>query len=226
MFRFTKADRFWKTPEETFEVWKKSTKDRPCDYTGMTYEKLSQGSGIQWPCNEKYPNGKERLFEDHVFFTDWNHCESYGHDLETGAMITPVDYKAMNPNGRAILKSCNYKPARETVNDEYPFALMTGRNVFQFHTRTKTGRAKRLHAAAPDAKAQISREDAQSLDIEDGDMVVVKSRRGKVQMPAGVGDMEKGKVFVPMHWGYFDRTDDRSRAGNELTIGEFVLNYI
>jgi len=166
-----------------------------------------------------YPNGKERLFDNHIFPTDWKHCESYGHDLETGATLTLEAYKAINPNGRAILKSCNYKPAREIVNDEYPLALMTGRNTFQFHTRTKTDRASRLHAAAPDARAQISRDDAESLDIEDGDMVVVKSRRGKVQIPAAVGDIDKGKVFVPMHWGYFDSTDDRARAGNELTIG-------
>lgn len=51
----------WKTSEEAFKAWAKFTVDRPCDYTGMTYEKLSRGTGIQWPCNEKYPNGKERL---------------------------------------------------------------------------------------------------------------------------------------------------------------------
>jgi anaerobic selenocysteine-containing dehydrogenase len=42
----------WKTPEEAFEAWKACSKGRPCDYSGLTYVKLSEGSGIQWPCNE------------------------------------------------------------------------------------------------------------------------------------------------------------------------------
>ena len=45
----------WNTPEEAFEAWKECTKGRPCDYTGMSYAKLTGGSGIQWPCNEKFP---------------------------------------------------------------------------------------------------------------------------------------------------------------------------
>lgn len=210
----------YNTPEEAFEHWKITTVGRPCDYSGLSYEKLSKGSGIQWPCNEKYPNGKERLFGDGIFPTKSEECESYGHDLETGATLTAEAYKAMNPNGRAILKACNYKPAREMVNDEYPFSLMTGRNVFHFHTRSKTGRSKILKKAAPDANARISTEDAKILDIEDGDMIVVSSRRGKIQVPAAIGNIDKGKVFVPMHWGYFDKDDDRSKAGNELTVGE------
>lgn len=51
----------FKTQEEAFNHWARSTKGRPCDYTGMTYAKLTGGSGIQWPCNEQYPNGRPRL---------------------------------------------------------------------------------------------------------------------------------------------------------------------
>ena len=46
----------------------------------MTYEKLTGGSGIQWPCNEENPHGTESLFSDRVFVTDPNYAESYGHD--------------------------------------------------------------------------------------------------------------------------------------------------
>ena len=42
----------WSTPEECFEAWKECTRGRPCDYTGLSYEKLRGGSGIQWPCND------------------------------------------------------------------------------------------------------------------------------------------------------------------------------
>jgi ferredoxin-nitrate reductase len=54
----------WRHPEEAFEAWKEYTRGRPCDYTGITYEKLRGGSGVQWPCNEEHPEGAERLYAD------------------------------------------------------------------------------------------------------------------------------------------------------------------
>jgi ferredoxin-nitrate reductase len=78
----------WTTPEETFEAWKACTRGRPCDYSGLTYERLSAGSGIQWPCNIEQPEGTRRLYMDHRFPTDPDICESYGHDLITGAAGT------------------------------------------------------------------------------------------------------------------------------------------
>ncbi len=65
----------WNTPKEGFEAFKKLTFGRPCDYSSLSYEKLTGGSGIQWPCTEEYPLGKERLFDDHKFFTDTEYCE-------------------------------------------------------------------------------------------------------------------------------------------------------
>jgi hypothetical protein len=48
--------------KSAFDHWRSTTKGRPCDYTGMSYESLTGGSGIQWPCNaETSPNGTERL---------------------------------------------------------------------------------------------------------------------------------------------------------------------
>src|SRR5205085_9464611 len=71
----------WNTPEEAFEAWKFCSKGRPCDYSGLSYEKLSKGSGIQWPCNEEYPDGKERLYTDGKFNTAYDECEGFTHDL-------------------------------------------------------------------------------------------------------------------------------------------------
>jgi anaerobic selenocysteine-containing dehydrogenase len=47
----------WTDPEGAFDGWRACSRGRPCDYSGLTYAKLSQGSGIQWPCNEQYPGG-------------------------------------------------------------------------------------------------------------------------------------------------------------------------
>jgi anaerobic selenocysteine-containing dehydrogenase len=210
----------WNSPEEAFEAWKACTKGRPCDYTGMSYAKLSEGSGIQWPCNEQYPNGTPHLYCDGVFNTSFENAETFGYDLDTGAAITAEAYKAINPNGKAFIKGADYIPPAEEPNDDYPLWLTTGRVVYHFHTRTKTGRAKALQEAAPDAYVQISEADAARYGIAEGDMVEVVSRRGKVLEPARIGGIIPGHVFIPFHYGYWD-DPGRSRAANELTITEW-----
>ncbi|KFG84856.1 hypothetical protein MANI_115324 [Metarhizium anisopliae] len=130
----------WKSPEEVFNAWKLVSAGRPCDYSGISYDMLTGGSGIQWPCNGQHPQGKERLFADGVFFTYIDYCESFGHDLETGAPFSTQYYRQLNLAGQAILKACHYLPSYEMPNAEYPLRLTTGRNVYHFHTRTKTGR--------------------------------------------------------------------------------------
>src|SRR5699024_1491315 len=90
----------WSDAEGAFEGWKECSRGRPCDYTGMTYDKLRGGSGIQWPCNDASPNGTERLYSDGQFFSDPEYCESYGRDLETGAQLGATAYKAMNPDAK------------------------------------------------------------------------------------------------------------------------------
>ena len=207
-------------PEEVFEAWKRMSFGRPCDCSGLTYGKLQGGSGIQWPCNEDHPLGKERLFDDGEFFTDINYCESFGHDLDTGAPLSKEQYKALDPAGRAILKHAHYRPSLEEPNEEYPLHLSTGRNVFHFHTRTKTGRSKRLQSADSEPFVQVSSEDAEALQLTNGEMVVVRSRRGEVELPVSVGNIAEGHIFIPFHFGYWDAKDERSRAANELTIGK------
>lgn len=210
----------WNTPEEAFEAWKKCTKGRPCDYTGISYAKLTGSAGIQWPCNEKYPDGTPHIYTDGIFNTDISQCETYGHDLDTGAAVTEQEYKAINPKGKAFLKGSDYILPHEMPDEKYPLWLTTGRLVYHFHTRTKTGRSQQLHNAAPDGYVQISEEDAAKYGISEGDMVAVSSRRGKVLEPARIGGVEPGLVFIPFHYGYWDG-DERPRAANELTLTEW-----
>ena len=210
---------YWSTPEEAFNAWKGVSKGRPCDYSGLTYEKLTGGSGIQWPCNEDHPYGKERLFEDGQFFTDLEYCESFGHDLETGAPISKDAYRAMNPAGRAILKSCYYHPSAEMPDDEFPLLLSTGRNIYHFHTRTKTGRSKRLNEACPEPWVEISASDAWKSGVKNENDIIVRSRRGAVQLRAKVTSIAEGQVFMPFHFGYFDNLGGKASAANELTAG-------
>ncbi|HEX8346453.1 MAG TPA: molybdopterin-dependent oxidoreductase [Actinoplanes sp.] len=210
----------WHGPEDVFEAWKECTRGRPCDYTGITYDKLRGGSGIQWPCNDEHPDGAERLYTDGVFHTDPADAETYGHDLGTGAEYNEAEYTARQPRGRAFLHAVDYQPSPEVTSDDYPMLLTTGRTVYQFHTRTKTGRAPQLNAAAPDAWVELNAGDANRLGITEGDLVGITSPRGGIQARARIGRTRPGVVFVPFHYGYFDvdRTDREPRAANELTV--------
>ena len=214
----------WTGPEDAFAAWKECTRGRPCDYTGITYDKLRGGSGVQWPCNEEHPDGTVRLYQDGVFPTDPGYCESYGHDLLTGAPVGPETYKAVNPAGRAIFKTAPYHPAHETPDDDYPFRYTTGRTVYHFHTRTKTGRSPQLNGAAPDAWVEISTRDAEAYEVTEGDIVRVESRRGHLTAPVRVSGIRDGSIFAPFHYGYWDEggvPGGNYRAANELTITEW-----
>jgi ferredoxin-nitrate reductase len=207
----------WRDSESAFEAWKECSRGRPCDYTGLSYRKLSGGSGIQWPCNDEHPEGQERLYTDGRFNTSADYCEIYGHDLSTGAEITEEQYRRNDPKGRAIIKAAEYVPPVEAPDDDYPLWFTTGRVVYHFHTRTKTGRVEELNGAAPDAFVQLAAEDAEARGIVEGDLIEVESRRGKLRARAQLGDIEPGCVFVPFHYGYWDEKG-RPRAANELTL--------
>jgi ferredoxin-nitrate reductase len=207
----------WHDAEGAFEGWKACSRGRPCDYTGLSYEKLTGGSGIPWPCNERHPEGSERIYTDHRFPTAFEDCETFGHDLDTGAEVDPETYKATDPRGKARLKPADYRPPYEEPDGDYPFWLSTGRVVYHFHTRTKTGRSRELHEAAPEGRVQISRQDAAALGVAEGDWLRIESRRGWIEVRAELGEIPRGRLFVPFHYGTWD-DPGRRRAANELTI--------
>lgn len=212
----------WRTPEEAFDAWRAVTAGRPVDYTGLSYDKLRGPSGIPWPVDEEHPDGTDRLYTDFVFPTDTDYCETYGHDLVTGGTVTEQEHRALRPAGRAFLKGAPYLPAHEEPSEEYPLLYTTGRTAYQFHTRTKTGRSRPLHDAAPDAWVELSVADASALGIGEGDWVRVESPRGAIEVRARVGQVMEGAVFAPFHYGSWDldgvAPGGRHRLANELTM--------
>jgi formylmethanofuran dehydrogenase subunit D len=135
-------------------------------------------------------------------------------------MRTPEQYKANDPKGRAFLHAADYEPPLESPDRDYPFWLTTGRVVYHFHTRTKTGRSRELNEAAPNIFIQLNELDAAELGIAEGDFVRVQSRRGTIDGAARIGGILRSHLFVPFHYGYWD-DDSRLRAANELTITEW-----
>jgi anaerobic selenocysteine-containing dehydrogenase len=209
----------WHDAETAFEAWKACSAGRPCDYTGMTYEMLRGASGIQWPCTAAAPKGTARLYTDGVFNTDPDYAETYGQDLTTGAPQSEQAYRAKEPRGRAFLHAADYEPPPEEPDAAFPYLLATGRTLYHFHTRTKTARAPQLQAAAPGVWVEISSSDAEHLGLAEGDLVTVESRRGAMEGPVRIGGIRDGVVFVPFHYGSWDRAPGApSTAANELTL--------
>jgi len=102
----------FKSSADIFEEIKKVSAGQLCDYSGMSYSKIEKLGGIQWPCNEKYPEGKKRLYVD--------------------------DMKCNTFDRKAKLLPLYWKPLTESCNKDFPLTLNTGRTVEQWHTRTKT----------------------------------------------------------------------------------------
>jgi anaerobic selenocysteine-containing dehydrogenase len=200
----------WGDPEAAFEAWKDCSRGRPCDYSDLSYERLRRAGGIQW--------GGERLYTDGVFNTVPDYAETFGRDMVTGATETEEQYRAKEPRGRAFLHAVPYQPAPEVPGDGHPMLLTTGRTVYHFHTRSKTGRAPELDAAAPDAWVELHQADAERLGLEEGELVRVESPRGALEAPVRLGRIRPGTVFVPFHYGAWRNARETPRAANELTV--------
>lgn len=192
----------FKEPRDAFEEWRKVSKGRPCDYSGMTYELIQEMGAVRWPCNEQHPRGAERLYEDLAFWTGIDECESYGVDFLTGNKTSRADYARRDPKGKAKLLPVHWRRPPNPTSEDYPYLLNTGRVVYHFHTRTKTGRSEALNDRAPLAYVEIHPDDAAALGIETGDAVEVVSPHTRSEAVAMVVDtVRPGELFTPFHYG-------------------------
>lgn len=136
--------------------------------------------------------------------------------------MSDVEYRSLNPDGKAMLKAAAYLPPHEMPDQDYPFQLTTGRTIYHFHTRTKTGRAPELNGAAPDVWVELSAADCANLGIDEGDLVEVRTARVAVEARVRISGIRSGVAFLPFHYGYWDTTGagpgaGPGRAANELT---------
>lgn len=103
----------------------------------------------------------------------------------------------------------------EVINDEYPYYLSTGRVLYQYHTRSMSGRVDGLNEKCPEPYAEMNSNLLEKISKKDGDVITIKSRRGeitlKIKEREGVKD---GVVFVPFHFS--------STLVNELIGSEFL----
>ncbi|MBV1903736.1 MAG: (2Fe-2S)-binding protein, partial [Marinosulfonomonas sp.] len=93
------------------------------------------------------------------------------------------------------------------------FHLNSGRVRDQWHTMTRSGKSPRLNQHETEPFAQIHPEDAQSLDVESGQLIEIVSAQGKAVVRAKITDRTaRGSVFVPMHWSGANTSTGRVNA--------------
>jgi anaerobic selenocysteine-containing dehydrogenase len=208
----------YSTPRDAFEEWKACSAGTIPDYSGMSYEMLLERGGVQWPCNAAHPDGTPRLYVDARFPTDPEHTEGALKDPKTGHAFSPHEYEQIAPGrGRARLLVSPYEPPLDLVDNEFPFVAISGRQVYHWHTRTKTAKVPELADAAPRPFVAMHAGDAAKLAIEDGDLVRIASRRGELVVPAKLGEnVPQGVVFVPFHYGDLGGNASANAVASEL----------
>ena len=104
------------------------------------------------------------------------------------------------PTGRARLAPTPHTAPAEETGPDFPLVLTTGRVAQQWHTMTRTGKSPSLLEAEPEPFVELHPDDAGG--IEDGQPVLVRSRRGAARLRARVTDaVPPGTAFAPFHWG-------------------------
>jgi formate dehydrogenase major subunit len=102
------------------------------------------------------------------------------------------------PGGLAKLVAAKLTPPNEVPDHDFPMVLTTGRQLEHWHTGAMTRRASTLDALEPGPVASLSRGTIEKLGIKPGDMVVVSTRRGSVELSARQDDgIPDGVVFIP-----------------------------
>ena len=90
--------------------------------------------------------------------------------------------------------------------------LITGRTLYHFHTRTKTGRAPQLQAAAPEVWVEMSAGRRGRLGIGRGRPASrSRLRAGRLGRRLRISGIRRGVLFLPFHYGYWDTDGGTAR---------------
>ncbi len=137
---------------------------------GITWERLQQESCVTYPCEKEGDPGEP------VVFTE----------------------KFPTPTGRAKFVPADIISANERPDREFPFVLITGRQLEHWHTGAITRRAAVLDAIEPEPTATLHPLDLDAIGAKAGDIVTVESRRGIISLYARADDgTPRGAVFIP-----------------------------
>jgi predicted molibdopterin-dependent oxidoreductase YjgC len=162
-------------------------------HAGMSYERLDELGGIQWPCPDETHPGTKFL-----------HARLWSDD--------PAERGAKAPFSIVV-----DEPPVDTLTDEFPLRLTTGRRLDSYNTGVQSG-----GYSSPLRRGEtvdVSPEDAARLGVAEGEVVAISSRRGTVEAPVHVDHaLRPGLVFMTFHFPdqvetnilTIDATDPRS----------------
>lgn len=140
-------------------------------YKGMSYKRLDSECGLAWPCPTSKHPG------------------------------TPILHTEKFTRGLGKFHAVSFRPPAECPTKEYSFTLTTGRILQHYHTGTMTRRVDGLNQIVPEALMELNPSDARKLNVADGDMCKVASRRGEITIKAKLTDrVSEGEVFIPFHF--------------------------
>ncbi|MBE3098279.1 MAG: formate dehydrogenase subunit alpha [Planctomycetes bacterium] len=140
-------------------------------YGGITFERLEESRGLQWPCPTRDHPG------------------------------TPVLHVGKFSRGKGKFHPVAFLPPKEWPDAEYPFLLSTGRILQHFHTGSMSRRSDVLANLVSVGAIEIHPDDAARLSVQDTQAVRVTSRRGQIQIAAKVTDrVSPGTVFLAFHY--------------------------
>jgi nitrate reductase NapA len=200
----------FKNTDDVWDEMRLASKDTAYDFMGMTRERLKKERGIRWPApTEDHPGTARR------FVRGDDPCLDSGPYADTSVPEGEIKFYGA-PNNRAIVWCRPAKGPAEPADEEYPYILSTGRVLEHWHTGTMTMMAEDLRRTYASCFMEIHPTDAKKLEIANGDMVRITSRRGECEIRARVVSMPRpGMVFVPWHW------DDDKSLINRVTIDAY-----
>ena len=137
---------------------------------GISWDRLMRESSVTYPCLSEEDPGEPTVFKDHFATAD----------------------------GRVNLVPADIIPANERPDANFPFVLITGRQLEHWHTGSMTRRATVLDAIEPEATASMCGADLLTLGLREGEVMTLASRRGEVCLKVRRDDgTPLGSVFMP-----------------------------
>jgi predicted molibdopterin-dependent oxidoreductase YjgC len=154
------------------EVWDECRDLSPM-HAGMSYQRLEELGGIQWPCyDEEHPG---ELF------------------LHSRLWAEPRQGPA------APFSAAEYLPPIDELSEEFPLRLTTGRRLDSFNTGVQT--AGYTSPLRRPEELEMSPEDVAELELEDGEVVRISSRRGSIEAPVRTDPgLRPGLAFMTLHF--------------------------
>jgi formate dehydrogenase major subunit len=139
----------------------------------MSYRRLEELGGLQWPCYDEEHPGElflhSRLWEDPV------------------------------PGNRVPFQPVDHDPPVDKLSDEFPIRLTTGRRLDSYNTGVQSGGY--TSPLRRGESLDMSPEDAERLGLADGERVRVLSRRGQVETPIRLDEsLRPGLMFMTLHF--------------------------